>query len=107
MWGLAAVAVALAGCQSSGGQTSVPNPTTWPQPLSTTTCAQWTDSMTEPQRFAVSKDIIRRLDAKDTSDSFAADFEKDVTTGCAAGVAGLNLSDVAAGIATLDTADFN
>jgi hypothetical protein len=80
---------------------------TWSTSYINTTCDEWLHSMTDHERFVGAHDLANTLKAKDTSDAFAREFAVDLSTGCDTGVAGLKLADVAAGIATLATGDFN
>ncbi|WP_375483231.1 hypothetical protein [uncultured Jatrophihabitans sp.] len=77
----------------------------WRTSITNTTCVQWDDDMTGAQRFAMSQEMIRRLDAKDKSDDYARSFVGDVTNACQPRVD--TVGDIAAGIATIATGDFN
>lgn len=80
----------------------------WTKSLTTTTCTEWTDVMSESQQFSVAKELIQALGAKDQSDDFARSFEADLNKDCGADNGlGLKLGEVAAALATLDTSDFN
>jgi MFS superfamily sulfate permease-like transporter len=70
-----------------------------------TPCSQWL-RMEASDQEAMSSALITALDAKDTSDSFAAEFAADISTDCEAGPT-LKVSEVAAALAALDTDDFN
>lgn len=88
------------GCSSTGA--SDPNPAT---DYSKVKCSTWL-SWSSGDRDSAGVDLAQRLQAKDTSDSFGHEFATDITTDCQAGPT-LTVADVAAGIATLDTQDFN
>jgi hypothetical protein len=99
----------VTGCSSSSGGSATTDRyrQTWKTSYGATTCTQWTKSMSDNERFVAAHDMIIALKAKDQSDTFASAFAGNVTKGCAGVPVGIKLADVAAGIATLDTTDFN
>lgn len=105
------MAVTVSGCSSASrpasNTPSAPDPyaQTWKVPYGATTCTQWLDDMTAPQRFTAAHDMVIALKAFNQSDAFARSFESDVTTGCQPAPS-MKMAEVAAGIATLATKDF-
>lgn len=92
-------------CQTNLVAANAPS-ATWSKDYQHTTCGDWLNQMTPDEQMTASRDLIRRLGAKDTSDDFASDFIGDISTACK-GSATISLSDVAASLATIDTDDFN
>jgi hypothetical protein len=78
---------------------------TWTVSYADTTCDQWLNQMTDNQRFVAGHDFIVALKAVDQSDSFAHTFADDISKDCQPAPQ-LKVSQVGAGIATLDTTDF-
>ena len=64
------------------------------------------DDLSPAVRLATSKWLLPILNAKDTSPAFASSFADNITTTCQANGM-ITVADVAAGLAGLDTADFD
>lgn len=106
--GLLVSSVLLAGCTSSTNSTDTstdPYNQTWTVSYADTTCGQWLNQMTDNQRFVAGHDFIVALGAVDLSDSFAQTFADDISMDCQPAPQ-LKVSQVGAGLATLDTNDF-
>lgn len=90
--GAAAVVLAIVtACSTSAGSEESSNDRyeqTWPKQYSSTTCAEWNDSMTDEQQWAASADML--TGARNTGDggeglppdSLVDEFQSDVTTAC-------------------------
>lgn len=92
----------LTGCLSSGGSTGAPP--AQPTLDANSRCRVWLAAPAS-ERFAASQNMIVALQARDTSDAFAERFARDVSRVCRSSRA-LKVSEVAAGLATLDRRDF-
>jgi hypothetical protein len=91
----------LSGCSSnSDGAAAGPTTTAgWKKSFTAKTCPDWLNVMTADERLTASRDLIRRLGARDTSDALAAQFVSSISQACG-GSPQLGLADVAAGLAT-------
>lgn len=103
---VAAVAVLLTGCSSSGSSGGGDKyQQTWTVPYGSTTCAQWIIDMTSDERFVAAHDFIIALHAYDQSDRFARTYARGITKDCRPAPQ-LKVKEVAAALATLDTTNF-
>lgn len=73
---------------------------TWPKNYAQTTCEEWSESMSESQRFAAAADMLVGARSKDggsglPSDALVIQFAGDVSEACSAEV-GLSLAEAGA-----------
>ncbi len=83
---------------------------TWPQRYSDTTCSEWLDSMSEPQRFAAAADMLVGARSRDGSrtlpdDSVITSFQGDIGEACTASRP-LAITEVAATIYVIGKAQY-
>ena len=116
-WAGVAVSVAvpallLSGCGASPRTTATEDryTQTWAKSYDTTTCSDWTDSMTAAQQWAAAADMLtgaRNKGDKGTglpTDSLVTTFQEGITTACVVPTA--KLTDIAVGLYLTERATF-
>lgn len=98
---------AVSGCVRNTGSSTDPAAPASARPAfsANTRCGAWLHKLSSSDRLEASRLMLHALNAYDQSGRFVREFAKDVSKACR-GSSVIKVSEVAAGLATLDHRDF-